>query len=371
MDHPDTAAAAGAGFGLDLITDPDFAARFGADVLRALGATTPAAQGDWAGWLAGVDARLGPGLRAAVLPGTGPDRPEPASRPVTASARDAWRRWAERWRAELSPGAPVEVRLTAAHLHVELLAAGVWGEDESWREVLGELVTALVPTDAEQAALPGRALDHVSSLLAVGLALLFQDATLHGSSGADLVIRRTWDAAGEWPAFADPAVVAHYLRTPSQPYARVPTEAGVDAVVELAQTAPDDPDATLTAAFEAEGLDVQRFDGVWVTEGTANSRRLAARIVDIAGTRAAALARTTAKSTVILRVDRTLVLGESNPKLWRTFQLSPVGTAVSTLCQGELPTARSKHPLSPIPPAVAELAETLGVNPTMLAAALR
>ncbi|MGH3574418.1 MAG: hypothetical protein ACRDUW_21765 [Pseudonocardiaceae bacterium] len=80
--------------------------------------------------------------------------------PVPVRAR--CRSWARRWvRAVSAPKAPrnqlvppqpaLPLRMTVGRLYLDLLAAGAWGTDETWREELADLVRALVGDPAELA----------------------------------------------------------------------------------------------------------------------------------------------------------------------------------------------------------------------------
>ncbi|MGH3512114.1 MAG: hypothetical protein ACRDRB_07535 [Pseudonocardiaceae bacterium] len=80
--------------------------------------------------------------------------------PVPVRAR--YRSWARRWvRAVSAPKAPrnqlvppqpaLPLRMTVGRLYLDLLAAGAWGTDETWREELADLVRALVGDPAELA----------------------------------------------------------------------------------------------------------------------------------------------------------------------------------------------------------------------------
>jgi hypothetical protein len=155
---------------------------------------------------------------------------------------------------------------------------------------------------------------------------------------------------------------------PEQPYAWVASETEVEAVIDLAAEAEDDPHAELRTAFEHDNLTVERMDGVWVVEaGGRNPRRQAAQVATLAGPRCAVLARDSTRATVILRDGPTVAIAESAGHRWRIYRMSPLGTPLSLLCGDDgLPPTRANYPLRPLPGQVQQLAISLGVNPVQL-----
>nr|WP_052479308.1 hypothetical protein [Kibdelosporangium sp. MJ126-NF4]CEL23530.1 hypothetical protein [Kibdelosporangium sp. MJ126-NF4]CTQ89144.1 hypothetical protein [Kibdelosporangium sp. MJ126-NF4] len=264
-------------------------------------------------------------------------------------------------------------RITVARGYLRLLAAGVWGVDGSWRGEVRDLVHALRPSEDDQASAPGEQLDELYALIAIGLALLLQEANLHGSAGADLVAKSAWDAAQEWAAFADESVVERFLVHSTQLHARVATESQVQSVVELAMAAADDPNAELVAALEAEGLHAELMDAVWVIEGDFRTPlRAAARAATLIGSPCVVLARNTKKSTVLLWRDAVLAMADSAVPRWRVYRIVPPTTPQSKFGGGEgLPSTRDVFPLAPAPQQVRTLADQAGVQLPMLLAALR
>jgi hypothetical protein len=262
--------------------------------------------------------------------------------------------------------------MTVALLYLNLLAAGVWGADESWRAELRDVIRGLVPTDEEFDNTPSQALSFLSSLAAVCLALLFQDATPHGGSEHDLIAKSAWDKTREWVGYAELLLVEGYLYVPEQSHARVASESEVAAVIDLAMAAAEDPHAELRIAFDHEGLPVEWIDGVWVADSDfRNPRRIAARVATLAGPRCAVLARNARTASLILRDGNTLAIAESTAPLWRIYQLTPVSTPLSIVGGDEgLPRTGRTHPLEPVPRQIRDLAETVGAHLTHLLAAL-
>jgi hypothetical protein len=263
--------------------------------------------------------------------------------------------------------------MAVARLYLTLLAAGVWGTDEGWRAELCDLARVLVPTDEEDRESPGQLVTYQASMIAVCLALLFQDASPHGGGEHDVIAKAAWDAASGLVAYAEAPLVEDYLSVPDQPYARVASSAEVTAVIDLATAAADDPHAELRDAFDREGMPAQHLDGVWVVDGEfRNPRRMAAQVATMAGPRCVALARNAHKATLVLRDGTALAVAESTAPRWRIYRLMPLSTPLSLLGSDDgLPSAKVQHPLEPVPQEVLDLAEKAGVNVALLVAALR
>ncbi|MBE8519387.1 hypothetical protein ILP97_18045 [Amycolatopsis sp. H6(2020)] len=414
-----------------VLTDEVLARRFNADLLRLLshvqerkvttgtsalrsatGATAAAVPPDdrWGVWLESVERSLGPHLTGLLFPGvlavpglaaTGwsvdtdvsdteladgesedavEDLTEAASAgsarlapDIPTSQRAQYRSWARQWTraATTTPRPPLELRMLVTRTYLVLLAAAVWGTDEAWRSDLSDLTCTLVP-DAADEDVPGQALDFVSSLIAVCLALLLQDASLHGGGEHDIIAKAAWTDAAELAAYADPKLAEEYLHVPDKPYARVPTWSEVETVIDLAATAADDPHAVDRATLESEGLPARMMDGVWVIDGEfRNPRRMAARVATLVTSPSAVVARNASKTTIVLRDGRTLAIAESTAPRWRVYTLSPMSTPVSLLTGDEgLPAGGKTYPLRPFPASVRTLTETIQINEQLLQAAL-
>jgi hypothetical protein len=418
----------------DVITDPELQKRFSADLLRLLaesqaspkvaalrttGAVTSNAAAPttdrWGAWLASVERTLGPSLTSLLFPGAvlvhgidsatvplgwsvGPDTDETelvdgetddtvddllatTTNAVTArtivippTQQQHWRTTASKLchTVQVQPAPPLLLRMTVARVYLDLLAAGIWATEQNWRGELHRILTALVASESAEADLPGQTESFLASLVAVCLALLTRDASLHGGSERDLIAQKAWNTAKEWAAFADPELVEGCLRQPAQPYAQVATATEVKAVIDLATDAADDPHAELRATLTQEGIPATLINGVWVIDNDhRNPRRQAARVATLAAPRCAVLVRTSTTNTVILRDGPVLALGESSPPLWRIYRLSPLSTPTSLLSDEDgLPRAGTTRPLQPAPPSVISLAESVGVDIKQLGAAL-
>lgn len=413
-----------------LITDTVLAARFSADLLRLLaeaqsrprpmtlrtsGPASEASRSDdrWGAWVQEVERTLGPSLTGLVLPGAlhivdaaaptgwtaGPEADEielsegetdetvdalladsagiiTARLPtVPPPQRQKWRTSAGRLRRaiQVQPPPPLELRMVVARIYLDLLAAGIWDNDQSWRSELRDVAVVLASTPMDAEDVPGRALPFLASLIAVCMALLLHDATLHGGNEHDLIAKTAWAHTRQWAAFAEPTLVEGYLYQPDQPYAQVASETEVHAVIDLAMAAEDDPHAELRTAFEQEGLTVHLIDGVWVVDNDRrNPRRQAARVATLAGSHCAVLARNANRATVILRDGPTMAVAEAAVPRWRIYRLNPLSTPLSLLSNDEgLPHTVTSHPLQPVPHQVRQLATAIGVNPAHLVTALQ
>ncbi|GLZ31922.1 hypothetical protein Lesp02_41100 [Lentzea sp. NBRC 105346] len=262
---------------------------------------------------------------------------------------------------------PLLQRMALAYRYLNTLAVGVWAGDESWRADLRDVTTSLVPQEDES-----QDDGLLSSLIAVCLAQLLQDARLRGGSEADLVAKAAWERAQEWAAFADDAHVERFLQNSTEAGARVVTAGEVQEVVELAMAAADDQDAELLAALEAEGFAAELMNGVWVIDGEfRNPLRAAARAATLIG-ESCVLARNDRQSVVLLWHGGTLAMADSKIPRWRVYQIKAPVTPQSKFSGGEgLPPTRDTHPLAPAPEHVRRLADAVGVNLSHLLAALR
>lgn len=262
---------------------------------------------------------------------------------------------------------PLPERMALAYRYLNTLAVGVWAGDESWRADLRDVTTSLVPGEDE-----ARDDGELSSLIAVCLAQLLQDARLRGGSEADAVARAAWGQAQEWAAFAEDKHVERFLQASTEAGARVVTAGEVQEVVELAMAAADDQHAELLAALEAEGIAAELINGVWVIDGDfRNPLRVAARASTLIG-ESCVLARNTKQSVVLLWHDGTLAMADSKIPRWRVYQIKAPVTPQSKFSGGEgLPPTRDSHPLAPAPEHVRRLADAVGVNLSHLLAALR
>ena len=291
--------------------------------------------------------------------------------------RARYRAWARRWVAAvtrqprhrdgtvpLQPALPL--RMTVGALFLELLAAGVWRSDESWRDDLADLVQALVADSDEVDATPPEGHGYLGSLVAVCLTVLLHDAELHGGTPADITARRAWEAGHAYAAEAEEALIEAMLLTSTQTDSRLAVMSEVEKLVMLAREAVADPFAEAKAGFGSDGVEVYRQSGAWVLRGSfRNTMRVAARgATEFAVAEGVVVVATDgARSTVMLRRGTVLIMADSTVRRWRTMSVRPPTTPASLFAGGEgLPTSQSVVPLAPLPPAVRDLAAAAGAD---------
>lgn len=317
------------------------------------------------------ETELADGETESAIENINPASARPAPQ-VPRALRSLYRGWMRRWVARITPTPTSAVlpalplRMTVGALYLELLAAGVWGVDDGWRTELADIVAALTADPAERAEAPEQSHPYLGSLLAVCLALLLQDASLHGGAPADVVARRAWEAAHERAARADPTIVEAMLLTSTQADARLATPSEVAVVAGLALNALDDPHAESLAGLASDGFDIERHDGVWIVRGKVrNTLRVAARVVTELDTpdSVAAVATNVGRTTIMLRRGDLLVMADSILRRWRTYLIGWPSTPMSLFAGGDgVPSTRQVAPLHPIPTDVDDLAQRIGCS---------
>ncbi|MGW5151860.1 hypothetical protein [Rhodococcus koreensis] len=273
-----------------------------------------------------------------------------------------------------NPRPPLELRMGVTRIYIDLLAAGVWGpDDDDWRWALAEVLTALPPHDRDDEDVPDLPLSYMSSMVAVGLALLAQDTTLAGGHPEDILWRSTWNTLRPWLASARTEIVDDYLDVPSQSYARVADRGTIEWLIELATSVADDPHAETRATLAAAGLTVEFRDGVWVgTAGDAASRKVAARITTLVGDPCAVIVVGGGKTCAVLRSGATMAMGERTPALWHVMKMPTMSTPTSLLTSPDgLPASRERIALGSHSPTLTGVARDLGVDLAHITEALR
>ncbi|MFF2159602.1 hypothetical protein ACFVWP_02570 [Streptomyces sp. NPDC058175] len=258
------------------------------------------------------------------------------------------RTWIRRWVGTLaasgqSPAASVPVRLAVANLYVQLLAAGVWDEnDQSWRDGLSGLLEALGsedgPSEADQQAPPEtrRRLDAVT---AVVMTLLSQDATFTGGSERDVLAARAWQSSKDMIARAEPAQVEDLMIPPEQALARVASWSEVERLIALAQK--DDPHAEVVEELSAAGWEASYEEGLWEIAGSfGNPVPVVSRAADRLGRHhpngVLVRARSRNRWAFVAWAAPHLVLLNSPARVWRTYEVHPPATPESRFSGGDL-----------------------------------
>lgn len=336
--------------------------------------SSPAAEQTGSGWVLAdvVDhSELAEGESDEVLDDEEQFAPPPPRVPPSEHGRQ--RTWLARWVAAVHPHdatarPDLNLRVVVAALYVNRLAAGIWGAADGWRSELADLVEALTADSAAVSGEPAQLEDYLDAWVAVCLALLLQDATLHGGSEADIVARRAWEAGCLHAAAAEEPIVESLLdalKDSTLPYARVTTVAEVLGAIALAQKDVEDPFTSVLAGFAAAGFDVDRRDGAWIARG---SFRRAARaagqvLTDVASGDSVVVATNGATSAIMARVGREILVAESTVRTWRRFGPRPMRTPASLFGDGEAaPRPDRTHPLLPLPGDLVQLGAALQVD---------
>ncbi|MDT0611335.1 hypothetical protein RM812_14005 [Streptomyces sp. DSM 40712] len=263
---------------------------------------------------------------------------------VPPEQRTRCRVWAQRWADTLvdpngSPAQPLPVRLLVAGLYVQLLAAGVWDDDDhSWREGLSGLLGALDPQGgpddgtAEQQAPPetGRRVDAMAAVL---MTLLSQGATFTGGGEHDVQAACAWQEHKGMIARADPAGAEDLMLPPEQALARVAPWSEVERLVDRAKE--DDPNAEVIGELSKAGWSVRYEDGIWdITGSFENLIPVVARAADRLGRHHAdgvlVRARGRRRWAFAAWAKPLLVLLNPPVRVWRTYEVrSPGHTGVT------------------------------------------
>ncbi|MBC7271653.1 MAG: hypothetical protein H5T76_23590 [Streptomyces sp.] len=277
-----------------------------------------------------------------------PTTSEPLAPYVAPEQRARCRVWAMRWVGALtdpdgSAAAPVPVRLLVANLYVQLLAAGVWDEqDQTWRDGLSRLLEALgsedLPSEADHDAPPEtrRRLDAVA---AVVMTLLAQDATFTGGGEHDVLAAHAWHGSKAMIARAEPAEAEDLMIPPERALARVAPWSEVDRLITLAQE--DDPYAEVVEGLTTAGWSVTCEDGLWeITGSFGNPLPVVAKAAERLGRHHSdgVLVRARSKSrwAFMAWANPYLVLLNPPARVWFTYQVRPPATPESRFSGGDL-----------------------------------
>ncbi|QIQ01708.1 hypothetical protein [Streptomyces liangshanensis] len=277
-----------------------------------------------------------------------PATSEPLVPYVAPEQRARCRTWAKRWVTALtgaddSTAAPVPVRLLVAGLYIQLLAAGVWDEqDQSWRDGLSRLLEALRSEDPAAGAVhdaPPETLRRLDAVAAVAMTLLVQDATFTGGGEHDVLAARAWHGSKAMIARAEPAEAEDLMIAPERALARVAPWSEVDRLIALAQG--DDPYAEVIEGLTAAGWSVVCEDGLWeITGSFGNPLPVVAKAAERLGRHHAdgVLVRARGKNrwAFMAWADPYLVLLNPPARVWRTYQVRLPATPESRFSGGDL-----------------------------------
>ena len=271
--------------------------------------------------------------------------------------RDVWRKWDRRLRQRIvgaGPCLPVELRLLAVRLHLDLLAAGLRGPDEQdWTDDLVELLRELLP-NAESA--PEEVVSTIGALLAIGTMLLFEELRQDGGLERDFRAQKLWSSARHIIALT----LGLQLVQEHRP--------AVELLVERARTSATDPTADTRVLLADKGITAAFHDGAWVSRIGSKKNQLAtaATIATTVGAPCAALVIGDDESCVVLWAGDDIAHIETRRQRWRLYRVV-VGTPMSTLVTSDgLGGARRNIPLSKPDPEITRLCSTIGVSPELL-----
>lgn len=283
------------------------------------------------------------------------------ARRVAPEARARYRSWIRRWVKAITPSAegpnpPLPLRMTVAALYLELLAAGIWGAGDGWRDELAEVVLALVTDRDEINESPDESHAYLGSLVAVSLAVLGQDAVVRGGRPVDVVLTRAWEPAHEVATLAEDVVLDSLLLRSDEVGARMAGRSEVAATVELARAAVINPKAEILAGLAALGFDLEEEHGAWVVRGTfRNPMRPAAQTATelFDGEPLICVATTGTRSVILARGKDAVAMLDSAVGRWRVYPLRRPSTPLTLFGQGEgVPPTRQIFVALPVPPAV-------------------
>jgi len=334
----------------EIFTDEAVARQFRADLLRltqAGGAGAGAAAGDhWAGYLAECERSLGRpltgelfGRLAYPMPGPGQDAEPPrAQTQVLPADRPRWRNWAGHIVASAAASRPglESCRLLTARMVILLLGFGVWDlDDRSWRDLLAELASHLVPRPGSD--VPDQVRQLARTHTAVCMGLLRSGASLTGTASADLLAARTWNRVKAEVAEADPDLAGNLLIAPRHVRAVVLSSSELDETILLAME--DDPASLLTAELAEHGWHLGHDGVMYRVSGTfTNPVAAAARVATQLGHEhdiVLVYARAQERWALIAWRQPDLVLAHMPGSTWRHYRIEGSFTPTSRLASGE------------------------------------
>ncbi|MFJ8129866.1 hypothetical protein [Streptomyces hydrogenans] len=275
--------------------------------------------------------------------------PEEVPSALPDSAREQARAWiaglarrpdAEATRADQPAGDDTAARarpwsvpttLLVTALHLRLLAAGGWDEDDyAWRAVTADLLHAL---DAADDDVPREQRQRLDAVTAVCVSLLGLHGDLEGPD-ADPLAAAAWRLARTAVARAEPEHAADLCLPPGRRGAPVATEVDVEALAKRARDVPD-PVAEAHRALEAAHVGANYENGVWELAGEfSNPQAACAKAVTLlAALRPGpVLARAHARGTGVpcfMAWSRPLLIRQRG-RQWTAFRITAPATPLAT-----------------------------------------
>jgi hypothetical protein len=347
----------------EIFTDEEVARPFRIELLRLVehgvsdtgagaSGTDPgvATEDRWAAYLAECERSIGRPLTRKLFGPLAQLTPEPAREPepadgvpraeiqVMLSERPRWRNWIERLVVSVATGRPgLELyRLLTARIMILLLAFGVWdADDQSWRDLLAELASHLVPGPGSD--VPGQVRQLAYTYTAISVGLLRGGASLTGAAHADLLAARTWTRVKVAVAEADPELASDLLIPPHQSRAVVLTSSELEETILLAME--DDPASLLADELAEHGWQLDHDGVIYRVSGSfSNPVAAAARVATQLGQQLGIVlvyARSEGRWAVIAWRKPDLVLAHVPGNTWRLYRIEGSFTPMSRLAGGE------------------------------------
>ncbi|MEV7416762.1 hypothetical protein [Streptomyces sp. NPDC089919] len=231
--------------------------------------------------------------------------------------------------------------LPAAELHLHLLAAGVWDEDDyGWRPVSAELIRALAAPGRPGEPEPSEALgQRVDAVIAVLMSLLGLHADIEGAD-ADPTAAGAWRLSRPAVGRARPEDAADLYLPAGRRGAPVATGEDVEALGKRARAVPD-PVAEARRALAAAGLSATYEAGIWELAGVFNNPQAAcAKAVTLlaglpdAGWPGPALARARGPRFPCFMAWHRPLLVRQVGRQWTTFRITAPGTPLAAFQSG-------------------------------------
>jgi hypothetical protein len=219
---------------------------------------------------------------------------------------------------------------------IQLLAHGVWDlDDESWRDVLAQLASHLIPEPPEDEPAPARQL--AAALAAVSMGLLRTDVSMTGGTPADILAARVWTQLRPLVADADPDLVSDLLISPIHARAVTLNLSELEDTILLAMD--DNPISLLTSELADRGWHL-KHDGLMyrVSGGFTNPVGVAAQVATQLGQFLDIVlvhARAADRWAFIAWRRPDLLLAHVPGYTWRLYRVDGAATPASRFVGGE------------------------------------
>ncbi|MCF3181773.1 hypothetical protein IPZ70_17750 [Streptomyces polychromogenes] len=245
----------------------------------------------------------------------------------------------------------VPTTLLVAVLHVQVLAAGAWDEnDYGWRGVTGDLLRALTATDRLAHELtPAEQRQRLDSVIAVLMSILGLHGEIEGPD-ADPLAAAAWQLSRAAVARAQLSLAADLYLPAARPGSPVATEFDVEAIGHRARAVPD-PLTEAGQALAAAGISATYEAGVWELVGEFSNPQVACAkaVTVLAGLPDSVwpgpvLARAHSRRVPCFMAWHRPVLVRQVGRQWSSFRIPAPATPSTTFQSGATrPTAQGAH----------------------------